>query len=173
MPTAAKKAWITAEAAAGVPEIEVGSFVPAKILPQLADTAEVVAHALTIDGLTVAVLVPNFKGAENAVKASVHKLTIPLSVSETHSLRNVNRTHAQMIEEVRRIADLIKTLEAFFACHGNLSQTAEMLIVHRNTLLYRMNRINEIAQIDLNRPETRLALQLAIKANRLLNTRSD
>ncbi len=65
-------------------------------------------------------------------------------------------------------ADLVKTLEAFFACHGNLSQTAEMLIVHRNTLLYRMNRIEEIAQIDLNRPEIRLALHLALTIRRLL-----
>lgn len=68
----------------------------------------------------------------------------------------------------RNHADLIKTLEAFFECHGNLSQTAEMLIVHRNTLLYRMNRINEIAAIDLNRPETRLALHLALTIRRLL-----
>jgi PucR family transcriptional regulator, purine catabolism regulatory protein len=65
-------------------------------------------------------------------------------------------------------ADLIKTLEAFFHCHGNLSQTADMLIVHRNTLLYRMNRINEIAAIDLDRPETRLALHLALTVRRLL-----
>jgi purine catabolism regulator len=68
----------------------------------------------------------------------------------------------------RNHADLIKTLEAFFACHGNLSQTAEMLIVHRNTLLYRMNRIDEIAEIDLDRPETRLALHLALTVRRLL-----
>jgi purine catabolism regulator len=68
----------------------------------------------------------------------------------------------------RQQADLIKTLEAFFACHGNLSQTAELLIVHRNTLLYRMNRINEIAQIDLNRPEIRLAFHLALTIRRLL-----
>jgi purine catabolism regulator len=70
--------------------------------------------------------------------------------------------------DLKQHADLIKTLEAFFACHGNLSQTAEMLIVHRNTLLYRMNRINEIAEIDLNRPETRLALHLALTIRRLL-----
>jgi len=70
--------------------------------------------------------------------------------------------------DMRQHADLIKTLEAFFACHGNLSQTAESLIVHRNTLLYRMNRINEIAEIDLNRPETRLALHLALTIRRLL-----
>src|SRR5512136_195577 len=86
MPLEAKKAWIRAEADAGVREIEVGSFVPAKLLPQLADTAEVVAFARTIPGLTVAVLVPNLKGAEAAVQAGVHKITIPLSASETHSL---------------------------------------------------------------------------------------
>ena len=70
--------------------------------------------------------------------------------------------------DLRQNADLIKTLEAFFNCHGNLSQTAESLIVHRNTLLYRMNRINAIAGIDLNRPETRLALHLALTIRRLL-----
>lgn len=110
MPLDAKKAWIAAEAAAGVREIEVGSFVPAKLLPQLADTAEVVAYANTIPGLTVAALVPNFRGAENAVKCGVHKITLPLSVSETHSLKNLRRTHDQVIEEVRQIVDLIKTL---------------------------------------------------------------
>ena len=71
--------------------------------------------------------------------------------------------------DMRQNSDLIKTLEAFFNCHGNLSQTAESLIVHRNTLLYRMNRINEIAGIDLNRPETRLALHLALTIRRLLS----
>ena len=68
----------------------------------------------------------------------------------------------------RQKADLIKTLEAFFHCHGNLSKTAKALIVHRNTLLYRMSRISEIADIDLNRPETRLALHLALTIRRLL-----
>jgi hydroxymethylglutaryl-CoA lyase len=112
MPLAAKKAWIDAEAAAGVAEIEVGSFVPAQLLPQLADTAEVVSHARRIAGLTVAVLVPNLKGAEAAVKAGAHKLTIPLSCSETHSLRNVRRTHAQMLDETRGIVALLRSLPA-------------------------------------------------------------
>lgn len=110
MPLEAKKRWISAEAAAGVREIEVGSFVPRKILPQLADTDEVVKHALTIEGLTVAVLVPNLRGAENALAAGVHKITVPVSASETHSLRNVNRTHAQMLDEIRAIATLIRGL---------------------------------------------------------------
>ena len=70
--------------------------------------------------------------------------------------------------DMRQGAELIKTLEAFFNCHGNLSQTAKTLIIHRNTLLYRMNRINAIAGIDMNRPETRLALHLALTIRRLL-----
>ena len=108
MSTADKKAWIAAEAAAGVREIEVGSFVPARILPQLADTAELVAFGRTIPDLTIAVLVPNFKGAAAAIEAGAHKITLPLSVSETHSLRNVNRTHAQMLDEAAKIAELIR-----------------------------------------------------------------
>jgi hydroxymethylglutaryl-CoA lyase len=110
MPLEAKKAWIAAEAAAGVREIEVGSFVPAKLLTQLADTADVVAYARTIPGLNVAVLVPNLKGAEAAVAAGAHKITIPISCSETHSLKNVRRTHVQMLEEVRGIVALLRTL---------------------------------------------------------------
>jgi hydroxymethylglutaryl-CoA lyase len=112
MPTAAKKAWIAAEAAAGVSEIEVGSFVPAKVLPQLADTAELVTYARTIPGLNVAVLVPNLKGAEAAIAAGAHKMAIPFSVSETHSLRNVKRTHEQMFEAVGQIAEQIRALPA-------------------------------------------------------------
>ncbi len=110
MATEAKKAWISALAAAGLPEIEVGSFVPSKILPQLADTAELVSHARTIDGLAVAVLVPNLRGAVNALEVRPHKMTIPLSVSETHSLKNLNRTHEQVLEEVRGIRAAIDAL---------------------------------------------------------------
>jgi hydroxymethylglutaryl-CoA lyase len=106
----AKCAWIAAEQAAGVREIEVGSFVSAKLLPQLADTAEVVKYARTLPGLTVAVLVPNLKGARAAIDAGAHKITIPVSVSETHSLRNVRRTHEQMIAETRAIAELLRSI---------------------------------------------------------------
>lgn len=93
-----------------------------------------------------------------------------LSLNDREKLAQFcKHTLGTLIEyDLRQNADLIKTLEAFFTCHGNLSQTAEMLIVHRNTLLYRMNRINEIADIDLNRPETRLALHLALTIQRLI-----
>ncbi len=110
MPTAAKKAWISALAAAGVPEIEVGSFVPAKVLPQLADTAELVTHARSIEGLSVAVLVPNLRGAINALAVRPHKMAVPLSVSETHSLKNLKRTHEQVLEEIRGIRAAIDEL---------------------------------------------------------------
>lgn len=112
MPTAAKKAWISAEADAGVREIEVASFVPPQLLPQMADAAEIVKHARTIPGLAVVALVPNFKGAENAIKAGAHKIGLPLSCSETHSIANLRKTHDEVIEEVRKIVALLQTLPA-------------------------------------------------------------
>ena len=111
LPTHVKIAWIRAQAEAGFREIEVGSFVPPRVLPQMADTAEVVREAIGIPDLTVAVLVPNLKGAENAIRSGADKISIPFSVSETHSLRNVKRNHEEMFEEVRGIADLIASLD--------------------------------------------------------------
>ncbi len=108
MPTGAKMAWIDALVEAGIREIEVGSFVPARLLPQLADTAEIVAHARRHPGLTVAALVPNARGAQAAIAAGAHKITLPLSASETHSLRNLRRTHEQMFEEVAAIVRLLQ-----------------------------------------------------------------
>ena len=106
MPTVHKRAWIDALYAAGLREIEVGSFVPARLLPQMADVAEVVQHALTKPGLTVMALVPNLRGAEAAIAAGVHKITLPVSASEPHSLANVRKTRQQMIDEVRQIVAL-------------------------------------------------------------------
>ena len=104
MPTATKKAWVSAIAAAGVPEIEVGSFVPPKLIPAMADTAEIVAHALAIPGLEVVVLAPNLKGFERALAAGAHKVTFPVSASRKHSESNVRMTPEQMVEEVRKCA---------------------------------------------------------------------
>jgi len=123
MPTHVKMAWIAAEAAAGVTEIEVGSFVSAQLLPQLADTASVVRAARLIPGLNVAVLVPNLRGAQAAIEAGAHKITLPLSVSETHSLKNLRRTHAQVLDEARAIAAVIRNLPSAERPHfeGSLS----------------------------------------------------
>ncbi|WP_109355214.1 hydroxymethylglutaryl-CoA lyase [Sphingorhabdus sp. EL138] len=107
MPTEAKKAWIKAEAEAGVSEIEVGSFVPPSLLPQMADTAEIVAYAKTLPNLDVVTLIPNLKGAERAIAAGVDKMSIPFSMSETHSIKNVRKDHPAMLAEIKAIADLV------------------------------------------------------------------
>lgn len=106
MATADKLAWINGLHAAGLREIEVCSFVPAKLLPQMADAAQVVAHAVNLQNLTVMALVPNLRGAEAAIAAGVHKLTIPVSASEAHSLANVRKTREDMVDEVRSIVAL-------------------------------------------------------------------
>src|SRR3954447_15091077 len=108
MPTERKKAWIDQEAAAGVPEIEAGSFVPPKLLPQMADTAEVVEHALKIRGLAVAGLIPNLKGAERGVAAGVHKLNYVMSVSESHNQANVRRSRDESVADFARIAEMLR-----------------------------------------------------------------
>ena len=106
MSTAHKHAWIDALVAAGVQEIEVGSFVSPKLLPQMADAAEVVRHAIAHPGVTIMALVPNLKGAQAAMRAGAHKITLPVSASPAHSMANVRKTPAQMVEEVRAIARL-------------------------------------------------------------------
>src|SRR5919108_1487177 len=104
MPTEAKKAWISALAAAGLEEIEVGSFVPPKLIPAMADTAEVVAHAKTLPNIKVVALAPNLKGFQRALEAGAHKVTFPVSASRAHSESNVRMTPEQMVEEVRKCA---------------------------------------------------------------------
>ena len=105
MTTDAKVAWIKAIAAAGVKEIEVGSFVPPRVIPQLADTPEVVEQCLRIPGLVVQALAPNLRGVQNAYNAGVHKISIPISVSEGHSMANLNRRPEQSIVMMREIMD--------------------------------------------------------------------
>lgn len=106
MPTADKFRWIDALVAAGIREIEVASFVPSKLLPQMADAADVVKYGKGKTGVTIMALVPNLRGAQDALHAGADKLTIPVSASTAHSLANVRRTPLEMVEEVRAIARL-------------------------------------------------------------------
>jgi hydroxymethylglutaryl-CoA lyase len=110
--TEQKNAWCTAEFAAGVREIEVTSFVPAKLLPMFADAEEVVRHALMLNGLTVSALIPNLRGAERGVALGVHELAHVLSVSEGHNQNNVRRSTAESIEDLKRVIALRDGLEA-------------------------------------------------------------
>ena len=104
MPTAAKTRWIAAIAAAGVREIEVGSFVPPKLIPQMADTDAIVREAVKLPGLIVVALAPNLRGAQNAYAADAHRIVVPVSVSEGHSRANTNRAPMEQVAEVGRIA---------------------------------------------------------------------
>jgi hydroxymethylglutaryl-CoA lyase len=103
VPTAHKIAWVRAAHAAGQREIEVGSFVPPQLLPQLADTAEVLAFAKTLPELRASVLVPNLKGAERAIAQGADLMILPLSASHAHSLANLRRTPDEVVAELARI----------------------------------------------------------------------
>lgn len=106
LPTARKLQWIRAAYDAGVRELEVGSFVPPKLMPQLADTAELVAFAVALPGLTASVLVPNLKGGERAIDCGAHAMLLPLSASHAHSLANLRKTPDEVVAEIARLRDL-------------------------------------------------------------------
>ena len=108
MPTGRKIAWVEAEAAAGVPEIEVTSYVPSKLIAQFADAEEVTRRALVVSGLTVSALIPNSKGAERGLALGVHKLNFVMSVSRTHNLKNVRREREESVADFRRIVELVR-----------------------------------------------------------------
>lgn len=108
MPTDQKMRWIIAEAAAGVPEIEVTSYVPPKLIPQFADAAEVTTEALKVPNLMVAALIPNMKGAQRGLELGVNKLNFVMSVSRTHNLKNVRREREESIADFEQIVRLIR-----------------------------------------------------------------
>src|SRR5258707_7405993 len=108
LPTEEKIDWLDAEHAAGVREIEVSSFVPPKLLPQLADAEAVVRHALSLPGLTVSALIPNLRGAERGLALGVHEMNFVLSVSEGHNRSNVRRSTDESIEDFRRVVQLCR-----------------------------------------------------------------
>jgi len=112
MPTEAKLHWIEALAASGLREIEVGSFVSPRLLPQMADCATLIREANKLEGLTVLALVPNLKGAEFAIAAGARKVTMPPSASRTHGLKNIGKTPEEAIEEVRRVCTFRDSLPA-------------------------------------------------------------
>jgi hydroxymethylglutaryl-CoA lyase len=103
LPTERKIEWIGDAYAAGQREIEVGSFVPARLMPQLADTAELVAFGKTLPGLLVSVLVPNLKGAERAIDTQADLMLVPLSASREHSLANLRKEPEEVVAEVARM----------------------------------------------------------------------
>lgn len=109
MPTEDKLAWIAAEAAAGMSEIEVTSYVPPKLIPQFADAEEVTLGALKVPNLIVAALIPNMRGAQRGIELGVHKLNFVMSVSETHNMKNVRRPPEDSVTDFKAIVELVKS----------------------------------------------------------------
>lgn len=103
VPTSIKRQWLLAAYHAGLREIEVGSFVSARLLPQLADTAELVAYARTLPELSTSVLVPNLKGAQFAFDSGANLMLLPLSASRAHSLANLRKTPDDVVREIAAI----------------------------------------------------------------------
>jgi hydroxymethylglutaryl-CoA lyase len=138
IPTAAKCALVSQLVAAGVPEIDAGSFVPAKVVPQFADVAQVMAHSLTHNGIVTGALVPNAKGAERAISAGVQAIYFVISASETHNRANVRRTVAEQIVDfttvraqidvlpIERRPHLMGAISTAFGCslEGRVAETA-------------------------------------------------
>lgn len=121
LPTERKIAWIKALADAGLQEVEVGSFVSPRLLPQLADTGDVVDACKDLPGLEIAVLVPNLQGARAALAAGARKISLPFSVSETHITRNLNRNHQQVVQEIEAIRSEVDALPADEKPHFEVS----------------------------------------------------
>lgn len=96
------------------------------------------------------------------------RLLLPLQGTDVLRKFYDETLSALAVYDERQQTNLVETLAAYFANHGNLSRTAEVLFVHRNTLLYRMERIAAIVGHDLDDPEFRLMLQVAFKVRQLL-----
>ena len=106
IPTETKIAWLDAEYAAGLRHVEASSFVPAKLLPQLADAEALIAHAMTLPGLNVSALIPNSRGAERGMALGVPEMNYVLSVSNSHNLSNVRRSTEESVADFRRVVEL-------------------------------------------------------------------
>ena len=109
MPTAVKTRWIAAMAAAGLPQIEVGSFVSPKLIPQMADTLEIVRRAVLLPKVVVVGLAPNLRGAQAAMEAGAMRISVPMSVTMGHSRANLNKTPEEQIAEIGRMVAWVRT----------------------------------------------------------------
>jgi hydroxymethylglutaryl-CoA lyase len=118
VPTATKIALVRALHAAGLRRMEVGSFVSPRAVPQMADTAAVLADALTLPGLECTVLVPNRKGFDAALAAGAHRLGLFMSATESHNKANLNRSREESFAE---LASIIRDTPAGTRLRFNLS----------------------------------------------------
>jgi hydroxymethylglutaryl-CoA lyase len=104
VPVADKVAFVDALVGAGLPEVEVTSFVSPRWVPQLADATEVMSRVRRREGTLLSVLVPNEKGLEAAMAARADKVAVFVSASEGFSRRNVNASVAECLDRLRPVA---------------------------------------------------------------------
>ena len=116
IPTAQKVEVVDRLSAAGLPRIEVTSFVHPKAVPQLRDAEEVMARITRRPGTRYAALVPNEKGAVRAIEAGVDAIHTVLSASESHNLANVNMTIAESLDRLGAVLRVAAAAKLHVAC---------------------------------------------------------
>lgn len=111
MPTEVKLRWIDALVAAGVSEIEIASFVPPSLLPQMAD-ADAVTRSVRArhPNLREVTLAPNLRGAQNAAAAGSRLIVAPVSASDAHNERNIRKTAMQQVAVLAEMVQWAKSL---------------------------------------------------------------
>jgi len=107
VPTESKVELIDALSRTGVRRIEAVSFVHPKAIPQMADADEVWKHITRSDDVRYSALVPNLRGAQRALDAGVTEIEVVVSASDTHNLKNVNRTTAESLDDIAALIDLV------------------------------------------------------------------
>jgi hydroxymethylglutaryl-CoA lyase len=90
----------------GLREIEAGSFVHPKAIPQFRDMSDVIKGVLNLEGVKLTALVPNLKGAQNALESGIRTIIVVISVSRSHNLNNVRLTPEESLEELKKIIEL-------------------------------------------------------------------
>jgi hydroxymethylglutaryl-CoA lyase len=116
IPTDVKVEIVDLLSAAGLPRVEVTSFVHPKAVPQLRDAEAVMARITRRPGTRYAALVPNDKGAVRAVDAGVDAIHTVVSASESHNLANVNMTIAESLEKLRAVMQVATRAKVHVGC---------------------------------------------------------
>ncbi len=141
LPVEARAEFIDALAEAGLPAIEVGSFVSPKAIPQLADTEEVYRRIHRVSGVRYPALVPNLKGLERALAVGVREIAVFTAASETFNRKNINAGVDESIERFRPVVARAKEekirvrgyVSTVFGCpyEGDVAPEAVREVVHK------------------------------------------
>ena len=111
LPTERKVAWINALSRTGVAEIEAGSFVSPRAIPQLADSDDVFRKIERRPGVTYSALVPNARGLERALAVDVRKIALFTAASETFTQQNIHATIRESLDRFRPVITSAKQAE--------------------------------------------------------------